>query len=148
MDHGDLGNICYWVGGGWMGGWSSDLLQHGHVSDGPALEGSSCVTLNLYELVLLSFGGGDIGHLRQKKKKKGGMTSFSYLFEENSRSKVNLKNVWISATMTFISTYSFILIFCLMLIAVSFNHAVIFRELIWSRALITSAVSNINSMTR
>lgn len=74
-------------------------------------------------------------------KNKREMTSFSYLFEEKSRSKVNLKNVWTSATMTFILTYSFILIFCLMLIIVSSNHTVIFKELIWSRAVITSAVA-------
>lgn len=50
-------------------GWSADLLQHGQVSDGPALEGGSSVTLNLYELILLSFWSVNIGHLYKKREK-------------------------------------------------------------------------------
>lgn len=41
------------------------LLHHGHVSDCPALEGCASVTLNLYELILLSLRGLDGGHLRK-----------------------------------------------------------------------------------
>lgn len=49
-------------------GWSADLLQHGQVSDRPALEGGSSVTLNLYELIILSFWSVNIGHLYKKER--------------------------------------------------------------------------------
>lgn len=49
--------------------WSADLLQHGHVSNGPALEGGSGVTLNLYELILLSLWSLNVGHLRRRQTK-------------------------------------------------------------------------------
>lgn len=43
-----------------------DLLQHGRVSDGPALEGRPGVTLDLYELVLLGLGCLNVGRLHKE----------------------------------------------------------------------------------
>lgn len=42
----------------------ADLLQHGHVSDRPALEGRPSVALNLDELVFLSLRSLNVGHLQ------------------------------------------------------------------------------------
>lgn len=42
----------------------ADLLQHGHVSDSPPLEGRPSVALNLDELILLSLRSLNVGHLQ------------------------------------------------------------------------------------
>lgn len=42
----------------------ADLLQHGHMSDSPPLEGRPSVALNLNELILLSLRSLNIGHLQ------------------------------------------------------------------------------------
>lgn len=42
----------------------TDLLQHCHVSDCPALEGRPSVALDLNELVFLSLRSLNVGHLQ------------------------------------------------------------------------------------
>lgn len=46
----------------------ADLLQHGHLSDSPALEGGPGLTLDLYELIILSLWSLDVGYLHTERR--------------------------------------------------------------------------------
>lgn len=70
----------------------ADLLQHGHVSDCPALEGGAGVTLDLYEFVLLCLWGLNVGHLHKERRVPTFKITFIFITINSLISNVILVN--------------------------------------------------------